>query len=237
MAHEPARGEARRFFVASGPSYDDVVRWATLGRDAAWKRAMLRRVPPEARDVLDYACGTGLLTLEMAGRAGGRVVGVDLSPSMVAEARAKASAQGAAAEFVLADAETWEPPRAAFDVVLAGYLPKYVALEPWLLRAARALRPGGILLTYDFTYPRAPLARAAWEAWWRRIGPRLARDDAWRDVAAELPGLVRRTRWVVEMQEALPRAGFEGVRERRMTFGAATLVEARRRAAPPLPEP
>lgn len=223
----PARDEARRFFAATGADYDAVVRWGTLGQDAAWKRRVLARLPRGRADVLDYACGTGLLTLAAARRcAPGRVVGVDISADMLARARAKAAGLEGVA-FVQADAEAWEPPAQAFDAVLAAYLPKYVEMDRWLPRAARALRPGGLLLAHDFTYPRSPVARRAWEAWWRALGPRLSAKPAWRDVAAELPGLVRGTRWVEAMVGALPRHGFGGVEVHRWCFGAAALVEAR----------
>lgn len=207
------------------------MRWATLGQDGAWKGRVLARLPDGPADVLDYACGTGLLTLAAARRcAPGRVLGVDLSPDMLARARAKATGLERVA-FVHADAEAWDPPAGAFDAVLAAYLPKYVAMDRWLPRAASALRPGGVLLAYDFTYPRGAVQRWAWEGWWRAIGPRLASKPAWRDVAAELPGLIRGTRWAEAMAGALPGHGFGGIVVQPWCFGAATLVAARRTSA------
>ena len=231
LEHVPARAASRRFFAATGAGYDRVARWSTLAQDGRWRRAALACLPRGRADVLDYACGTGLLTLAAARRcAPGRVVGVDASPDMLARAREKAAraALGRVA-FVEADAERWAPPAAAFDVVLAAYLPKYVALDRWLPRAAEALRPGGLFVTYDFTYPSWGPARAGWEAWWRFLGPALARRPAWRAIGLELPGLVRSTAWLPALQEALPRHGFEGVAVRPLTFGACTLVTARRR--------
>ena len=202
---------------------------------------MLARVPRDAAAVLDYATGTGTLALAAARRCpGARVVGVDLSASMLEVARRRAAASGLdrRAEFVRADAEAWEPPEGAFDAVLAGYLPKYVDMDRWLPRAARALKPGGVLAAYDFTYPSHPLARAGWEAWWRVLGPALRRDAAWRAVAEELPGLVRGTTWAHVMQEALPRHGFDHIARRSMGWGIAAMVTASRvRPEPAAPNP
>ncbi|MCA1813667.1 MAG: methyltransferase domain-containing protein [Halobacteriales archaeon] len=221
----PAEQElARRFFADAGPSYESVLRWATLGQDARWKRALLRELPRRG-DVLDYACGTGLLTRAAADRCHGQALGVDLSASMLAQARANVRLP--TVRFVQGDAESWEPPPSSFDAVLAAYLPKYVRLDRWLPRAARALRPGGVLLAYDFAYPPRPW-RSAWAAWWRIAQPRLARDPAWRDVAEELPRLIRTSRWLPDMLQALPRHGFVDVRARPLTFGACVLVTARR---------
>ena len=78
----------------------------TAAERAAWDRILDLVVPPgRALDALDVGCGTGFLSLELAGR-GHRVVGVDFAPAMLDEARRKAAAQGLAVRFETADAET-----------------------------------------------------------------------------------------------------------------------------------
>src|SRR5436190_2026772 len=67
---------------------------ATAGERAAWDRILDLVVPagnPKGRplDALDAGCGTGFLSLELAGR-GHRVTGVDFAPSMLELARGKA---------------------------------------------------------------------------------------------------------------------------------------------------
>ncbi len=56
-----------------------------------------------AARILDIGCGTGRHAVELA-RRGYSVVGIDLSESMLAKARAKAEGCGAQAEFLRADA-------------------------------------------------------------------------------------------------------------------------------------
>jgi SAM-dependent methyltransferase len=61
------------------------------------------------RDALDVGCGAGELSLALArGRPRARVVGVDVSPGLVAAARDRA-AQLPNVEFELADAAQWHP--------------------------------------------------------------------------------------------------------------------------------
>jgi len=111
-----------------------------------WAQLLVESVPLAAGDrVLDVACGTGIvarLALERVG-AGGRVVGVDRSPDMLAVARAAAPSvdwrQGDAADPPVRDGER-------FDAVFC-----HQGLQFFADRAAavgamrRALEPGGHL--------------------------------------------------------------------------------------------
>jgi ubiquinone/menaquinone biosynthesis C-methylase UbiE len=79
----------------------------------------LASVRPGTR-VLDVACGTGVVTRLAAARtgAGGRVVGLDINPSMLAVARSLPVDDGASIAWVEASALEMPLPDAAFDVVL-----------------------------------------------------------------------------------------------------------------------
>jgi 2-polyprenyl-3-methyl-5-hydroxy-6-metoxy-1,4-benzoquinol methylase len=69
-----------------------------------------------ASRILDIGCGTGRHSVELA-RRGYSVVGVDLSDSMLAKARAKAQASGVSVEFIQADARHLQY-RNEFDLVI-----------------------------------------------------------------------------------------------------------------------
>jgi ubiquinone/menaquinone biosynthesis C-methylase UbiE len=93
--------------------------------------------------VLDVACGTGLLTFEAARLVGpaGRVVGTDLSGKMVETARRRAPPN---VTFQRMDAQKLDFPAAEFDAVLCGLGLMYVPDPAAALREMlRILRPGG----------------------------------------------------------------------------------------------
>jgi ubiquinone/menaquinone biosynthesis C-methylase UbiE len=97
--------------------------------------------------VLDIACGTGLITRRAALAVGprGRVVGTDLSQRMVDRALEDARARGLAnLEFQRMDAEALNLPDASFDAAFCALGLMYV---PDPLKAAtemrRVLKPGG----------------------------------------------------------------------------------------------
>jgi SAM-dependent methyltransferase len=96
-------------------------------------------------DVLDVACGTGNAAIRAA-QAGGRVVGVDLTPELLAEGRRLATEADVEIAFVEGDAEALPVPDASFDVVVsvfgAMFAPRHRVTAAEL---ARVLRPGGRL--------------------------------------------------------------------------------------------
>jgi ubiquinone/menaquinone biosynthesis C-methylase UbiE len=108
------------------------------------------------RTVLDVATGTGLVPRALAAaRAGAddglRVVGVDLSPGMLAVARRELAGIGVDATLLEADAAALPLPDACVDLVTCitalHLIPDHdVAIAEW----ARVLRPGGRAVTATF---------------------------------------------------------------------------------------
>lgn len=75
-----------------------------------------------ADHILDIGCGAGATSFALAERVGadGQVLGVDISPQLVARARSSAPA-GAPVVFQLADAATAALPHAAFDLIFSRF--------------------------------------------------------------------------------------------------------------------
>jgi len=110
--------------------------------------------------VLDVGSGTGepALSAARAVGPGGAVVGVDLSPRMVAAARAAAGGAGNVA-FMLGAVETADLPPRSFDVALSRWGLTFAADRVELLRVvAGLLEPGGVLAAAVWAEPqRVPM--------------------------------------------------------------------------------
>src|ERR687897_873264 len=76
-------------------------------------------IEPEMR-VLDVACGTGNAAIPAA-RAGARVTGLDLVPTLLDQGRAKADAAGVEVAWVEGDAEQLPFEDGSFDRVLSTF--------------------------------------------------------------------------------------------------------------------
>lgn len=132
--------------------------WARV-YDVLWRRYTENTLPVlqaaaavrSDERVLDLACGTGALARRLDGSVPDlRLVGVDLSASMIDRARRKMGGRPGI-RFVEADAHDLPFSRAAFDVVLCANTFHYFSHPGTVLsEARRVLRPGGRLVLLDW---------------------------------------------------------------------------------------
>lgn len=218
-----------RFFAGTGRSYDFMVNAATFGIDRVWKRRIVACVPPDARRILDLACGTGISTLALArARPRARVTGVELREEYLAVAREKAARRGFEnVDFALSRAEDYTAPEPV-DCIVASYLPKYADLEVLVPRMQAQLQPGGSVVMHDFTYPPGVWRQRLWALYFKglqSVGSRLF--PSWREIYFGLPELIKETTWTEELTDRLREAGFRDVRLEYLTLYGSALVTAR----------
>src|SRR5262245_22291425 len=95
------------------------------------------------RRALDYGCGHGMAAVVMA-RAGAEVSAFDLSPNYVAEAQARARANGVRVEYMVADAEELPFPGDSFDVVWGNAILHHLDLSRAGRDLFRVMKPGAV---------------------------------------------------------------------------------------------
>jgi demethylmenaquinone methyltransferase / 2-methoxy-6-polyprenyl-1,4-benzoquinol methylase len=188
---------ARELFAPLAPTYDRYARLLSFGQDPRWRSFLVSQLEAGPGDtVLDVACGTGAVAIELARRHGCRVVGVDQSPEMLAEGRRRVEAAGLAGRVELREGRAEDLPfeDAAFAGLTFTYLLRYVDDPAAAIRElARVVRPGGRVAMLEFSVPSRPLPRLAWEAYVRLGLPAAGRvvSPGWAEVGGFLGPSIR----------------------------------------------
>ena len=221
---------ARRFFAGNETSYDSLVAVGTVGADRWWKEKILDSLGGRPRRIIDQACGTGILTFKLARKfPRARIIGVDLHAGYIQVARQKAAAsKQTQVDFIAGRAEEIFI-HGPVNAITSSYLAKYADLGMLVSNAESMLSSGGILAMHDFTYPSRHLTAAVWEIYFRLLRSFGRRHyPGWKTVFAELPALLRASRWPQELLATLHRHAFKEMRFETMTFGSAALITCRR---------
>jgi SAM-dependent methyltransferase len=131
----------------------EVRRYTTLaaGELEREELELITSAVPRGGRLLDVGCGAGREALGLA-RAGYRVVGVDLSPAMVAAASAAAARAGLDIEFRVQGLTELDDPPGTYDgayiAAALHHVPGRARRVDALRRVRRALVPGGALLLF-----------------------------------------------------------------------------------------
>jgi ubiquinone/menaquinone biosynthesis C-methylase UbiE len=155
--------------------FDAFVRWASLGRDPAYRAAACAalRLGPGAR-VLDLGGGTGLNLPWLCPVVGptGRVIVADLSRPMLEGARARArTAEWTQVDCVQAEGGRFRLAPASLDAAISTYALTTIPDWPAALGAmVAALKPGGRIALLDDRLP---------PGWF--VGPVFMMKAMWRD--------------------------------------------------------
>ncbi len=219
----------RRLFDTIATRYDLITVLLSFGRDAAWKRRLVRMATPaDGFRALDLACGTGDIAFAIAAD-GARVVGLDVTPRMIALAREKRAA-GQRTSFLVGDMMALPFPDASFDLVTTGYgLRNVPVLEPAVKEIARVLRPGGQLLSLDFNRPDNAIVRGVYLAYLHVVGGALGwalHRDA--DTYRYIPATIRRYPGAPQVAALMQREGFASARWIPVLGGLMAIHDARR---------
>lgn len=161
-------------FNQTATCYDSINQVASFG-SGRWHRtqALYRAGLLQGMKVLDVACGTGLVTESAMKivRDSGRIVGLDPSSGMLAQAR-----QRGCDKLLSGRAEQLPFNDASFDLVSMGYALRHVSdLRATLTEYKRVLKPCGKLLLLEVSRPRTGIPFRVARFYLKRLVPWIAR--------------------------------------------------------------
>jgi len=221
MLKENPKDLVPQFFNDTSNSYDKIVNYTTFGRDSFWKHKMLEQLSNE-KTVLDLACGTGILTKQIAEKLPhAKIIGVDITKNYLEKAKNKLLLYPNIS-FINQDAEKLNLGK-KFDCITASYLPKYCKAIILIKNCVDHLNLGGKIILHDFTYPQNKLFKKLWNFYFKLLHLAGFFIPVWKQIFVDLPNLIRNTNWVNEYEKAMKYYGLK-IHKQDLTYGSSTII-------------
>ena len=227
------KGEYVRALVSGIPfEYDQLLWMLTFRQDVRWRRrAILASGLTPPAHILDLATGTGIFAYDWLDTLGPGldIVALDLTPAMLQYAAGIRNARGQndPVAFVCGRTETLPFPDERFDAVSIGLaLRNLSCLEASFAEMARVVRPGGTVLSVDFTRPAHPLFRRLYYLYLCKGLPAIGRaiSPEWNETFEYLWRSILNFRNVDDVAGTMEAAGLKSVETHPLTGGIATLL-------------
>ena len=214
----------RLMFARIARRYDLLNHLLSANTDRRWRQVVTstlsRKLSGGAR-VLDVACGTGDLSIQLFEGPGARVIGLDFCRPMLEIAARKA------AQIPLVEADALDLPFAdrTFEVVTIAFgLRNLADTEQGLKELRRVLEPGGWLAVLEFSKPEARSFRKLFEFYFQRLLPAIGGIVSGSQSAYRyLPDSVMRFPDQAGLAGLMSQAGFVQIEWQNLTGGVVAL--------------
>ena len=229
-AKEAAHSKAvREMFAGIAGRYDLLNHVLSLNIDKLWRRKvsnLLRETlsRPDAI-VLDVACGTGDLSLELNRDSRAQIIGTDFCRPMLTVALEKTAGLKAAVPYVEADAMDLAFADDSFDALTIAFgLRNLPNLSSGLVELHRVIKPGGTIVVLEFSSPIVPGFRQLFNFYFANILPRIGGAVSGSRGAYEyLPESVSKFPDQKGLVQLMEQTGFSSVRYQNLTGGIAAI--------------
>ncbi|MBA3750352.1 MAG: class I SAM-dependent methyltransferase [Nitrosopumilus sp.] len=217
--------KAKKFFnELNAPTYDLLVKFATLGQDYYWKRKILQKKISSTGLVLDLACGTGILS-SLLQKKGNIVFGIDLTYEYLKILKTKKPEL-----FCINGIAEYLPfKNNCFDYIVSSYLPKYADLTNLVNECFRVLKNGGKIILHDFIFPNRRIYQELWKIYFKilkKTGKLFFKD--WSQVFNELDSLISTTDWYEILPKILLNKGFIRITSESLSMETSAIIYAKK---------
>ena len=156
-ASSSKKQQVTQMFDDISNQYDVLNRVISLGIDQSWRRKVVKIAAKQTPNrILDIATGTGDLAIALKKTQASEIIGLDISPGMLAVGKDKVKALNLdqTIAMVLGDSEKLSYEDNYFDIVTVAFgVRNFENLEKGLSELYRVLRPQGQLIVLETAVP------------------------------------------------------------------------------------
>jgi demethylmenaquinone methyltransferase / 2-methoxy-6-polyprenyl-1,4-benzoquinol methylase len=219
----------REMFSGIAGKYDFLNHFLSVNIDKRWRRLVSRKLEDilqrEDATVLDVACGTGDLSVELRRSGNARVIGTDFCRPMLAVAAGKNLRNNLSIPYLEADGMNLSFADETFDAVTIAFgLRNFSNWRDGLVELRRILKKGGKLAILEFSSPVVPGFRQAFQFYFSYILPRIGGAFSGSRGAYEyLPDSVSKFPDQKSLAAMMREIGFSDVEYKNLTGGIAAI--------------
>ncbi len=225
--------QVTKMFDTISKNYDGLNRVISFGIDIKWRKkvvAILKNEHPES--ILDIATGTGDLAIALVKTGAKKIVGLDISPGMLAVGQEKVTAKSLdkTIEMVVGDSENLSFNNNTFDAVTVSFgVRNFETLTTGLAEILRVLKPNGTLVILETSVPTKTPYRQGYTFYTKNILPLIgkifSKDDSAYGYLSESASVFPHGE---NFNNILREIGFIEVTNKPQTFGVASIYTAKK---------
>jgi len=219
----------KEMFSGIATKYDFLNHFLSVNIDKRWRKKVAIALDdilenPDAL-VLDVACGTGDLSLELQTSGKARVFGTDFCRPMLTIAKSKTRELGEVVPYLEADGMNLSFEDGSFDAVTIAFgLRNFSNWRNGLIELMRILKPGGRLVVLEFSTPLVPGFRQVFNFYFAHVLPRIGGIVSGSRGAYEyLPDSVSKFPDQKQLAVMMGQIGFSDVKYKNLTGGIAAI--------------
>ncbi|OQD43923.1 bifunctional demethylmenaquinone methyltransferase/2-methoxy-6-polyprenyl-1,4-benzoquinol methylase [Croceivirga radicis] len=225
------KAQVTQMFDTISKNYDGLNRVISLGIDVKWRNKVVKILAgTNPEKILDIATGTGDLAINLNRTGAKQIIGLDISPGMLAVGKEKVTEKklDQTIEMVLGDSENLPFEANTFDAITVAFgVRNFENLEKGLTEINRVLKPGGTFVVLETSVPTKFPFKQGYQLYSRYILPTIGKLFSKDKVAYKY---LSESAAVFPFGEAfnniLKKTGFIRVENKPQTLGVATIYVA-----------
>lgn len=223
--------QVEQMFDNIAPKYDFLNRLISGGIDVSWRKKAIQMLSEKSpKSILDVACGTADLSLDMLVLQPDEIIGIDISEKMLEFGREKIKDKNAQHIITLLqqDVEALNFPNEKFDAVTAAFgVRNFEHLELGLTQMYKVMKKGGNLMILELSEPNNTPFKQIYHFHSKVILPfvgKLISKD--KSAYTYLPKSIAAFPKAKTFELILNKIGFKNVIIKQLTFGTCTIYFA-----------